>query len=404
MKWVNLLHFYQPFWQKREILEKVVKESYQPILKILKENKKVKITFNICGSLTEILIKFGFKEILNEFKKIALKGQIEFTGSAVYHPILPLLPKEEVIRQIKLNEKINKKIFGKIWQPKGFFLPEMAYDKKTAKIIKSLNYQWLILDEIAYNGKIGKVNFTKVYQIKNLKMNVVFRNRGLSDIFYTGWLDSEEKFYQALKNDKRSDEFLITAFDGENLGHHKPGSEKIFENLVKKIETTTISEFIEKIKEKEIVEPIPSSWSAREIEIKQKIPYPLWFHPQNKIHQLQWQLTYLIIRKINRFKKDKKFKEARELLDRALNSCQYWWASAMPWWSFEIIEENTENFVKIFKILEKKDLKLIKTAEKIKEKIISMAKKWQEEGLVEKTKNHYLKGEPIRYFGGEVVK
>ena len=404
MKWVNLLHFYQPFWQKREILEKVVKESYQPILKILKENKKVKITFNICGSLTEILIKFGFKEILNEFKKIALKGQIEFTGSAVYHPILPLLPKEEVIRQIKLNEKINKKIFGKIWQPKGFFLPEMAYDKKTAKIIKSLNYQWLILDEIAYNGKIGKVNFTKVYQIKNLKMNVVFRNRGLSDIFYTGWLDSEEKFYQALKNDKRSDEFLITAFDGENLGHHKPGSEKIFENLVKKIETTTISEFIEKIKEKEIVEPIPSSWSAREIEIKQKIPYPLWFHPQNKIHQLQWQLTYLIIRKINRFKKDKKFKEARELLDRALNSCQYWWASAMPWWSFEIIEENTENFVKILKILEKKDLKLIKTAEKIKKKIIFMAKKWQEEGLVEKTKNHYLKGEPIRYFGGEVVK
>jgi len=404
MKWVNLLHFYQPFWQKREILEKVVKESYQPILKILKENKKVKITFNICGSLTEILIKFGFKEILNEFKKIALKGQIEFTGSAVYHPILPLLPKEEVIRQIKLNEKINKKIFGKIWQPKGFFLPEMAYDKKTAKIIKSLNYQWLILDEIAYNGKIGKVNFTKVYQIKNLKMNVVFRNRGLSDIFYTGWLDSEEKFYQALKNDKRSDEFLITAFDGENLGHHKPGSEKIFENLVKKIETTTISEFIEKIKEKEIVEPIPSSWSAREIEIKQKIPYPLWFHPQNKIHQLQWQLTYLIIRKINRFKKDKKFKEARELLDRALNSCQYWWASAMPWWSFEIIEENTENFVKILKILEKKDLKLIKTAEKIKKKIIFMAKKWQDLGLVEKTKNHYLKGEPIRYFGGEVVK
>jgi len=76
----------------------------------------------------------------------------------------------------------------------------------------------------------------------------------------------------------------------------------------------------------------------------------------------------------------------------------------MPWWSFEIIEENTENFVKILKILEKKDLKLIKTAEKIKKKIIFMAKKWQEEGLVEKTKNHYLKGEPIRYFGGEVVK
>ena len=279
----------------------------------------------------------------------------------------------------------------------------MAYDKKTAKIVESLNYQWLILDEIAYNGKIGQVDFNRGYQIKNLKMKVVFRNRGLSDIFYTGWLNSEEKFYQALKNDKRSDKFLVTAFDAENLGHHKPGTEKIFESLVKKVETITVSELIKEYKEKEIVEPISSSWSTREIEMREKISYPLWFHPKNKIHQLQWQLTYLAIKKVNKSKNDKNFEKARELLDKALNSCQYWWASASPWWSLEIIKENAENFIKIFKIFEKKDLKLIERAEKIKEKIIFLAKDWQESGLVEKIKNEYLKGQPIRYFGGKII-
>lgn len=404
MYWTPLLHLYQPPWQKKEILKKVTQESYEKILNILEKNKEAKVTLNICASLTELLDKYKLKKILTKIKKLTKRGQIELTGSAKYHPILPLLPKDEVIRQIKLNEKFNRKHFKESWQPKGFFLPEMAYDKKTAKIIKSLGYQWLILDEIAYKGKIGQVSFEKKYLIKNLKLEVIFRNRGLSDIFYTGWLDLEEKFWQALKNDGRSYNFLITAFDGENLGHHKPGNEKIFESLIKKIKTLTISELLKVYQKKEIVEPLPSSWSAREIEMIKKIYYPLWRHPQNKIHQFQWQLTYLVIKVVKKAKKDENFKKARDLLDRALNSCQYWWASATPWWSVEIIIQEAEKFLEVLKTLKNLDKKILKKAEILKGKIVLTTKKWQNSGYAEKLKEAYLKNEPLRYFGGEIVK
>jgi len=406
MYWSPFLHFYQPPWQKKEILERVVKESYLPILEILEKNKKAKITLNISASLTELLVEYNFQEILARIKKLAENRQIELTGSAKYHPILPVLPKSEVIRQIKLNENLNQKYFKKVWRPrpKGFFLPELVYDKKTARIIESLGYQWLILDEIAYTGKIGKVNFEKRYLIKDLKLKVIFRNRGLSDIFYTGWLDSEEKFWRAFKNDNRSNNFLITAFDGENLGHHKPGTERIFEILLKKIKTLTISELLKIYQKQETIEPLTSSWSSREREMKEAITYPLWFHPQNKIHQLQWALTKFIVKIIGKNRKNANYKKARILLDKALNSCQYWWASATPWWSIEIITEGAEKLVEVLKTLKNLDQKTIQFGKRLKEKIISVAQIWQNSSYVEKLKNAYLKDEPIRYFGGKIIK
>ncbi|MCD6096732.1 hypothetical protein J7J60_00090, partial [bacterium] len=124
MYWINILHIYQPSWQSKQVLDKVVKESYNPILDILQKNKQIKISLNICGSLTELLSNFGYKEVLQRIKYLSQRGQIELLGSAKYHPFLPLLPKEEIIRQIKLNEQTNKKYFGKYWKPEGFFSPE----------------------------------------------------------------------------------------------------------------------------------------------------------------------------------------------------------------------------------------------------------------------------------------
>ncbi|MCX7779226.1 MAG: hypothetical protein N2259_03240 [Patescibacteria group bacterium] len=404
MFWACLLHLYQPPWQKKKVLKKIIQESYQPILKILERNRRVKITLNICGSLTDLLMKNGFQKIIKKIEELVRNNQIELTSSAKYHPILPLCPKAEVIRQIKLNETTNQKYFRKSWRPKGFFLPELAYDKKTARIIKFLGYQWLILDEIAYTGKIGEVNFEKRYQIKDLRLKVIFRNRGLSDIFFTGWLNSERRFWQALKNDNRSDKFLITAFDGENLGHHKPGTERIFEILVKKIKTLTISELLGIYQKEEIVNPLSSSWSSKTEELKSGIPFSLWRNPQNKIHQLQWQLTNFVINQVDKSKKDQNFQKARKALDQALNSCQYWWASATPWWSLEIITESAKKLVKVLKILKKIDQKIIHQAERVKEKIILMAQDWQNSGYVNKLKESYLKNGPSRYFGGRVIK
>jgi len=136
MIWANFLHIYQPANQKQRILEKVVNESYRKIIAGLKTSPKAKLTLNINACLTELLIKNKFVDVISDIKKLVELGQLELTESAKYHPFLPKLPESEVIRQIKLNYLTNRRYFGKIYKPAGFFPPEMAFTKKIGQIIK----------------------------------------------------------------------------------------------------------------------------------------------------------------------------------------------------------------------------------------------------------------------------
>lgn len=367
MYWANLLHIYQPYFQTNEVIDKVVIESYDKILFVLETRPEAKITLNICASLTEKLVECGYTSILDRIRELAEKGQIELVGSAKYHPILPFLPKSEVIRQIKLNENINQKYFKSAWRPrpKGFFLPELAYDKKTARIIQELGYKWIVLDEIAHSGTFGHISFDRPYEIKDLFHNsgkkgldVVFRNRGLSMLFFGTWLDSLDKFFQSVKKDMRSNKFVITAFDGESLGHHRKHLINIWAKILdqKQVKTITYSQYFEFLKHAHRVEvdPLASSWSTSIDDLKKDIPYPLWARKDNELHNLQRQLMALGIRAVAMAEKSSQYKKARELLDKALNSDQLWWASARPWWYPGIIQQEKDQFLKIASLLQKR--------------------------------------------------
>lgn len=116
-----LLHIYQPPVQIAPVIKQIVKESYRPILDALREHPEAKITLNINATLTEQLDDYGFRDIIEGIATLASRDQIDFTGSGKFHPLLPLIPEPEVIRQIQLNTKTNRQYFGSVYQPKGFF-------------------------------------------------------------------------------------------------------------------------------------------------------------------------------------------------------------------------------------------------------------------------------------------
>lgn len=400
------LHIYQPPGWDKKIIEKVANESYRPLIKILKARPEIKISLNINASLTEQLKKHRFEDIIQDLKTLASRGQIEFTGSAKYHVILPLLPKSEIIRQIKLNNETNQKIFGRLWQPKGFFMPEMCYSQEAAQVIQEQGFDWIILDEISYQGKINQVNFDRRYKIKDLNLKVIFRNRKISNIFFTAEAKTIEEYLDLVKKDGRHQKYLIVGSDGENLGHHQPQMIKLWADLLDsgKFQTLNMSELLESYSEEEIIEPRPASWASREEELAQNIPYSLWQNPDNPIHQLQWQITNLVIEKVNQAKDDPYFKKARELLDQRINSDQYWWASAQPWWSVEIIEKSPKLLVDTLCLLKTLPQSIKDQANQLSNKIIQMAKEWQKSGQAKKMAEDYLKEEDFsRYFGGKRI-
>src|SRR5262245_51420394 len=112
MIWANFLHFYQPPTQKKYWIDKITAESYRPLVQGLLRHPQAKVTLNINGVLDRLLDQHGHRDVLEGIKQLVARGQVELTGSAMYHPLLPMLPDEEIVRQVELNTVTHKEYFG----------------------------------------------------------------------------------------------------------------------------------------------------------------------------------------------------------------------------------------------------------------------------------------------------
>jgi len=394
MYWSNFVHIYQPPTQTEEILRKVTAESYRTLVRVLREAPGGKITLNISAILTEQLARYGLADVIRGLRELAERGQIEFTGSAMYHPILPLIPKDETIRQIKLNTDVNRRYFGEIYRPTGFFPPEMCYSHEVAQTVSELGFRWIIVDEISFSGKIGAAKCDRLYKVEGLGDFLVFlKERPFSAGITYGTYPSAEPFLSALKGRLERDGYLLTGTDGEVYGHHRPGQEKLLSEVFARgnPRTCTISELIKDFIQVDTVNPLPSSWSTWEDEMAQGIPYPQWQYPGHELHKLQWQLTDFVLPTIKQAPPGAPgFSEARRLLDEGLHSCQYWWASCRPWWSVEMIEWGAQKLYQAVEALENAvDRKHIEEASDLFQALVSKAKEWQESGEAQRLKQQY---------------
>jgi hypothetical protein len=399
MYWSNFLHIYQPPTQTEGIVRRVTEESYRRLVRILKEAPGGKITLNINAILTEQLARYGLDDVIRGLRELAERGQIEFTGSAMYHPILPLIPRDEVIRQVKLNTDTNRRYFGEVYRPTGFFPPEMCYSYEVAKAVADLGFRWIIVDELSFDGKIGSVEYDRIYNVEGLEdFLVFFKERPFSAGITYGKYPSAEPFLTALENRLEKDTYLPTGTDGEVYGHHRPGQEKLLSDIFARgtPRTCTISELIKHFKRVDTVNPLRSSWSTWEDEMARGIPYPQWQYPGHELHRLQWRLTDFVLQTIKGASADwSRFPEARKLLDEGLHSCQYWWASCRPWWSVEMIEWGAQRLYGAVEALgEAIDEKRMEQASRLFQAVVSKAREWQQSGEAQRLKQEYKKEHP----------
>ena len=302
---------------------------------------------------------------------------------------MPKLPSPEIVRQIKLNEETLKKYFGSAFRPKGFFPPEMAYSQKVAAVAKKMGDQYILVDELAFpRPRIKKIyqenqiQTDRVYEIKNLKdFFVFFRERNFSFRILSAQIGTVSILLRELGERLSKEEYAFTAMDGETFGHHRPGLEKLLFEISTEpsLKTVTISELISLFPKREIVEPVDSTWALMPADLAKQEPFSRWADPQNKIQSWQWRLTQLALKVVGQ-KKDSK---ARNLLDAALHSDQYWWASARPWWSLEMIERGAKELKDVVLIASDSSAKDRKSSQDLYAKIIFTGFEWQRSGLVD---------------------
>jgi len=376
--WAQLLHFYQPPTQVPSVLKRICDESYRPLLQVFEEYPNARVTINFNGVLTDMLIDCGHGDVIEGLRSLAENGQLEFTGTGKYHPILPLIPREEVKRQLDLNTQTNRRSFGKAYEPQGFFPPEMCYSQDILQPITKSGYRWIILSGIACPTEWPLDIFYRA-KCDGQEIAVFFRDDVLSNRI--SFQDLEAKSFITHLEEwqgKRENIYVVTAMDAETYGHHIQDWErtflaKVYEELescaepleevkqakalagqhtalltnneaAAKIQMVTISQLLDVFPRGQTIEPRPSSWSTTTDDMKAGNYYPLWQDQKNEVHRLQWEHLNICIELVNKALECADNEEgchyaaiARGLLDRAEHSCQMWWASHRPMWDINLI-------------------------------------------------------------------
>ncbi|OHB06315.1 MAG: hypothetical protein A3B22_00300 [Candidatus Zambryskibacteria bacterium RIFCSPLOWO2_01_FULL_47_33] len=386
MKWANFLHIYQPSDQQPDILQSIVDQSYRPILTHLMNNPNVRVTLNVNGALLELFDKYGHRDLIDMLRQGGEVGKIEFTGCGKYHAFLPLLEEKDICRQVIINNETCLFYLGeKAYQPRGFFPSEMAWHDRLVSIIESLGFEWVILDEIAATGAPGEIDYTKIYKIKDSKLSVFFRERRLSNLIMSAIVRSKATLLEAMKDELGSSRYIVTAMDGETFGHHRPGLEKMLFDILDTpdFNLVKISELLDGGRETIELRPVASTWASSKSDIDAGIQFLSWNDPENNIHKWQWELFQLVRREVGAMDRESTiFPEVEKKMDISTASDHFWWASAKPWWSVEMIEDGAYRLLETMRMVPNVSKESVDRTRDLYEKIISTAFNWQRSGRI----------------------
>ncbi|MHA1235873.1 MAG: hypothetical protein ACTSO6_14920 [Promethearchaeota archaeon] len=363
--WAPLLHMYQPPTQDLKILRQIDKECYKPLFKMFEEHDNVKVSLNINSVLIDMLYEFDLGDTIEILQNLESSNKIEITGTAKFHPILPLIPQKESEHQIAIHEEVLRNEF-KQWERGGFFPPEMSISSQVAKIIRELGYKWVIMSGIACPVEWPT---DQIYTSPNGLM-LYFRDDILSNkisfnnITAKGFVEELNATFNEKNENKQGNRYFITAMDSETFGHHIKKFERNFLsktleliNGQNEIQLAFISELDKHFPiHKEKIVPRDSSWSTNYDDMKAGIPYPLWDHPDNRVHMLYWKIVRSLNNLMNLIENlestidgevENHFKTARWFYDRGIGSDSTWWANPdRGTWSPNLIYKGIELLMK----------------------------------------------------------
>jgi alpha-amylase/alpha-mannosidase (GH57 family) len=293
-----VLHMHQPRYNlygptfESDVARDVFNQTLHPYTypsEALKRDENARVTLNFTGSLIEQmneLASVGFDSRLNglwdRYRETKTLGRAEFTGCGYFHPIFPLIPEADQLRQIELHLSLFERTFGT--RPEGFWLPELAFSPKVIPALVKNGIKWTIVDgphvvnankngntyQLLYKPHFAEYGGHRIIVIPRDRMVSIAQQSGYNPV----WLKHEIERGIEANNDG---EFLLTvATDGENGWFRHSGENAgfwgwFFEPLLyllkkdpdfKFIRLTTISEYLAEHPPKDTVTVEDGSWNV----------------------------------------------------------------------------------------------------------------------------------------------
>lgn len=119
--------------------KKLVRDGEEPLLNRI-QHHGIKANLFV-GGYTGTRWSESFPDMIDKVKNGVKQGTFEIGTYTFSHPVMPLIPYEDTERQIRKGLEVDEKIWG--LKPKGFLLPELAWDPILPKILGECGVEWI---------------------------------------------------------------------------------------------------------------------------------------------------------------------------------------------------------------------------------------------------------------------
>ena len=232
--------FYLDAEKNRQILRKVADKCYIPTTNLLLELAKelgedFAVSFAITGTAIEQFKEY-YPEVLDNFKRLADTGRVEFVGETYYHSLCGLFSDREFREQVEKHRDLMIQEFGQ--KPRAFRNTELIFNNHIAWLADSLGFETLLMEGAAQVLGWRDPNF--VYRHKyNRDLKLLLKNYRLSDDVAFRFSDrnwanyplNAETFAGWVHGHAGSSEVINLFMDFETFGEHQWADSGIFDFL-----------------------------------------------------------------------------------------------------------------------------------------------------------------------------
>lgn len=222
------------------IARKVGTKCYLPATNLLLElikryGKKFKVTFSISGVAIEQFKQYH-PEVLDNFKRLADTGCVEFLAETYYHSLSSLVNEKEFHRQVKMHVKTIEKEFN--IKPRSFRNTELVYSDHIAWLAQKMGFETILAEGSERILHWRSPNF--VYSPEHTgSIKCMLKNYKLSDdiafrFSEKGWAEhplTAEKYANWVHSIAGNGQVLNLFMDFETFGEHQWEDSGIFNFL-----------------------------------------------------------------------------------------------------------------------------------------------------------------------------
>ena len=300
-----------------------VDSNHRPLLECI-ERMGLPCALSVPWGLTELWLSSGHHDCVAMCQRLHASGRVEFVSTAAYHPILPLLPRNAMGRQVADGIQQHSSIFTD-WSCRGFVPPEMAFGPELLPVLQELSFDWCMVDDAPYCCLSDEPPFDYVPLVSGLRvlLRSALWSRALVGVARAG--KGGRKLVSEMVRGLKSwfdgkDGYVCLAMDAECFGHHRRGSLAQLESFLKSVQRSRDmslvfpTQIVERFPSKPDEVP-PGSWRTTSEQFWEGEFFAPWQSRYNSAHKHLWELTELAVGAVAKM---------QQRLDRGLHAGLYW--------------------------------------------------------------------------------